>query len=80
MSHGIVTPITHAPSTLDYVNFPRRGHIGGGVRRVKGNRYGPQRSLDAVDIQIEDNDIPASKITISISNLEKPLLPRAETP
>ena len=64
MSHGIVTPVTHAPSTLDNCQHPRRAYNGRGVGRVKGNRYALQLPLDAVDIQTQDSTAPTSKITI----------------
>lgn len=58
MSHSIVTPITHAPSTLDFCQHPRGAYIGRGVGRVKGNRYGSKRSLDAVEIQSQHIHAP----------------------
>jgi hypothetical protein len=64
MPHRIVTPITHAPSTLDFCQHPRGTHIGPRLGRVKGNRYASQLLPAAVDIQSQDSMAPTSRITI----------------
>jgi hypothetical protein len=63
--HGIVTPITHAPSTLTVHTIPTPSIFDPVHACVKGNCYGAHRSLDAVDNQIQD--IAARPLTPFVS-------------